>query len=131
MFLLDTNTCRQFLGGRNKAVADRLRRLRPSEISLSSMAKAELLSLARNGRRVEDRLEALRRFFEPLTILPFDDRCAEEYGQIRAQLDARGLDLAPGDLITAATARAYDTILVASDAKRFTEVTGLRLVQWQ
>ena len=131
MFLLDTDTCQQFLEGTNKAIADRLRGLRPSEMSLSSMAKAELLSLARNSKRVEDRLEALRRFFEPLTILPFDDRCAEEYGQIRAQLDARGLDLASGDLITAATSRAYDTILVASDAKRFNEVTGLRLVQWQ
>ena len=131
MFLLDTDTCQQFLEGSNKTVADRLRGLRPSEISLSSMAKAELLSLARNSKRVEDRLEALRRFFEPLTILPFDDRCAEEYGQIRAQLDARGLDLAPGDLITAASARAYDTILVTSDAKRFNEVTGLRLVRWQ
>ena len=131
MFLLDSETCLQILEGGDKAVADRLRGQRPSAISLSRMAKAELLSLARGSQRVPDRLEALERFAEPLTVLPFDDRCAEEYGQICAQLGSQGLALEPADLINAATARAYDATLVTRDARRFNDITGLRLVQWK
>jgi tRNA(fMet)-specific endonuclease VapC len=131
VFLLDSETCLQLLEGGDKAVADRLRGQRPSAISLSSMAKAELLSLARGSHRVQDRLEALERFAEPLTVLPFDDRCAEEYGQICAQLGSQGLALEPADLINAATARAYDATLVTRDARRFNDITGLRLVQWK
>ena len=130
MFLLDSETCLQLLEGGDKTVVDRLRGQRPSEISLSSMAKAELLSLARRGKRVQDRLEAIRRFSEPLMVLPFDDRCAEEYGQICAQLKSRNVKLNSADLIHATTARAYNATLVTRDAGRFNDITGLRLVQW-
>ena len=131
MFLLDSDTCLQFLDGSNPAVAERLRAQRPSDIALSSMSKAALLSRARSSGRVEENLETLRRFLEPLTILPFDDRCAEEYGQISAQLTAQGLDLPSEDLAIAATARAQDAVLVTRRTAPFNQVAGLRLANWQ
>ena len=130
MFLLDYNTCLLFLEGSNKTVADYFRGQRPSLVSLSSMVKAQLLAQARSGNRVEERLETLQQFLEPVTILPFDDRCAEEYGQIKALLNAQNIDMPGDDLINAATARANDATLVTATPTRFNNVSGLRLSNW-
>ena len=130
MFLLDYNTCLLFLEGSNKAVADRLRGQRPSLVALSSMVKAQLLAHARSGKQVEERLDTLQRFLAPVTILPFDDRCAEEYGQIRALLNTHDQDMPGDDLINAATARANDATLVTSAPTRFNNVSGLRMSNW-
>ncbi len=130
MYLLDFATCLLLLEGGSQAVADRLRGLRPSLVSLSSMTMARLLSHARGGAHVEERLATLRRFLEPVTILPFDDRCAEEFGQIRAALGAKPRNLHPEDLVDAATARANDAVLVTPGPARFDPVTGLRLADW-
>ena len=75
----------------------------------------------------EENLELLARFFAPLTSLPFDDRCAEEYGALRAQADT---SLRTTDLMTAATARAHDAVLVTPHRAAFRRLTGLRLADW-
>ena len=71
------------------------------------------------------------RFFEPLTSLVFDDRCAEEAGQIRADLATQGKPVGPNDLLIAATARANDSILVSHNTGGFSRITGLRLEDWE
>jgi len=131
VYLLDFGTCLLLLEGGSQAVAGRLRGQRPSHIAISSMAKAQLLARARGGERVEARLETLRRFLEPVTTLPFDDRCAEEYGQILAVLTSQGEAMAPEDLVNAATARANDAVLITPGTARFSPVAGLRLDDWR
>ena len=105
--------------------------LSPSEIALCSVVKAELLYGTRNSKRVEENLKLLDQFFTPLTSLPFDDRCAEEYGIIRAQLAAQGSPIGPNDLLIAAIARTHDVTLVTHNTKEFSRITGLRLTDWE
>jgi tRNA(fMet)-specific endonuclease VapC len=73
----------------------------------------------------------LKTFFAPLPSLPFTDQCAEESGQIRADLAAQGKPIGPNDLLIAATARANDAVLVTHNGREFTRVTNLRWVDWQ
>lgn len=131
MYLLDFDICLQFLEGGNRTVADRLRGQRPADIALSSLTKAALLSRARSSGRIEEKLDTLNRFFAPLTILPFDDRCAEEYGQVDALLPPHQAEITAEDRVNAATARAHDATLVTRNAGRFSQVAGLRLADWQ
>lgn len=131
MYLLDTNACIQLLNGTNKRVARRLRVNAPSEVALCSVVKAELLFGARRSRLVEANLQLLTRFFQPFASLPFDDRCAEEAGQIRASLADQGKPIGPNDLLIAAIARAHDSILVSHDQAEFSRITGLRLEDWE
>lgn len=63
--------------------------------------------------------------------LPFDDRCAEEAAQIRANLAAQGKPIGPHDILIAATARAHDAVLVTHNIGEFARVTGLRLEDWE
>jgi tRNA(fMet)-specific endonuclease VapC len=96
-----------------------------------SEVKAEFLYGARRSGRPEANLELLRRFFEPFASLPFDDRCADEYGRLRLELERVGRPIGPNDLLIAATARAHDLVLVSRNTKEFQRVPGLRLESWE
>lgn len=131
MFLLDTNVCIHLLNKRHLEIESRFRQCSPAELSLCSVVKAELLFGARHSKKVEANLQLLKLFFEPLGSLPFDDKCAEEYGLIRADLSSQGKIIGPNDLIIAATAKAHDAVLVTHNTKEFSRITGLRLEDWQ
>ena len=131
MYLLDSNVCIHLLNNRHAQIELHFRNSSPSEIALCSVIKAELLFGARHSKRVEANLQLLNHFFAPLSSLPFDDRCAEEYGLIRADLSAQGKIIGPNDLLIAAIARAHDAVLVTHNTKEFSRITGLRLEDWQ
>jgi tRNA(fMet)-specific endonuclease VapC len=131
MFLLDTNFCIQILTSRSPHIQQRFLQHSPEEIALCSIVKAELLYGARHSQRVETNLQLLQTFFEPLQSLTFDDRCAEEAGQIRADLAAQGKPIGPNDLLIAAIARTHDAVLVTHNTKEFSRVTNLRWVDWE
>jgi tRNA(fMet)-specific endonuclease VapC len=129
--LLDTNACIRVLNGSSAAVAARLQATNPADVRLSAVVKAELLYGARKSGRVEANLRLLRRFFDPLVSLPFDDRCADEAGLIRLDLERSGRPVGPNDLLIAATARAHDLVLVTHNIREFGRVPGLRLDDWE
>jgi len=131
MYLLDSNVCIHLLNNRHTQIEQHFRNLSPTEIALCSIVKAELLFGARHSQRVEANLQLLHHFFAPLNSLAFDDRCAEEYGVIRADLSTQGKIIGPNDLLIAAIAKAHDAILVTHNTHEFSRITGLRLEDWQ
>jgi len=131
VYLLDSNVCIHLLNVRHPEIELRFRAHSPAEIALCSIVKAELNFGARHSQRVEANLQRLKLFFAPLTSLPFDDRCAEEYGQIRADLTRQGKLIGPNDMLIAAIARAYDTILVTHNTDEFSRITGVRMEDWE
>lgn len=131
MYLLDTNACIRILNDSSASLAGRLRQHDPSDIRLCSVVKAELFYGARRSSRVSENLRLLQRFFAPFICLSFDDRCAEHYGLIRADLERAGTPIGPNDLMIAATARAYDLVLVTHNTREFSRVVGLQLEDWE
>ncbi len=131
MYLLDSNTCIHLLNERHPNIERKFMSCSPSDIALCSIVKAELLYGARHSQRVDANLQRLKLFFHPLMSVSFDDRCAEEYGQIRATLTAAGNIIGPNDLFIAAIARAYDATLVTHNTKEFGRITGLRMEDWE
>lgn len=131
MYLLDTNACIRLLNNSSAPLIRRFQSHEPSELRLSAVVKAELLYGARHGSRVAENLTVLQKFFEPLISLPFDDRAAEQYGMIRAELESFGTPIGPNDLMIAATARAHDLVLVTHNVSEFSRVVGLRFEDWE
>ena len=131
MYLLDSNTCIQFINGTSLTVKEHFRTHSGKSIAVCSVVKAELFYGARKSQRTEANLNLLARFFKSFKSLSFDDRCAEEYGQIKATLAAQGQLIGPNDLLIAAIALAYDAVLVTNNTREFSRVTGLRLEDWQ
>ena len=131
MLLLDTNTCIRILSGTSRPVIAHLRAVSMSQVRLSSVVKAELLYGARRSSRRAENLRLLARLFEPIVSLPFDDRCAEEYGILREELDRGGTPIGPNDLLIAATVRANGCVLVTHNVREFSRVPGLQYEDWE
>lgn len=131
MLLLDTNTCVQILKDSRPALVARFRREDAGRLSLCSVVKSELIYGAWHSQKVEANLQALDRFWNPLASLPFDDRCAEFAGRVRAELRAKGTPIGGNDLLIAATALAHDAVLVTHNTREFARVSGLRLEDWE
>lgn len=130
-YVLDANTCIRLLNADDEGVQRRYAACQPADVVLCSVVKAELAYGARRSARVEFNLKRLDYFAAPLQSLPFDDRCAHDYGLIRADLAAQGKPIGANDLMIAAIARAHDLILVAHNTGEFSRVVGLRIEDWE
>jgi len=130
MHLLDTNICIHLLNHADPQMEAQFRRRSPREIAHCSVVKAELLYGAHRSTRTDANLQRLSKFFAPMRSLAFDDRCADHYARIRADLAAQGKPIGPNDLMIAAIARTHDAVLVTRNAAEFSRVAGLRLEQW-
>jgi tRNA(fMet)-specific endonuclease VapC len=132
--LLDTNSLIDHLRrGPASKVTARLATAPPGSIYLCSVVVAELIYGAlRSGPAHQAAnlalIASLRQLF---ASLPFDDRAAEEYGQVRAHLAALGTPIGPNDLMIAAIALANRVTLVTHNTAEFSRVPGLALEDWQ
>jgi tRNA(fMet)-specific endonuclease VapC len=70
-------------------------------------------------------------FFEPFVFLPFDDRSADRYASIRAELASRGELIGPNDMLIAAIAEAHDLVLVTHNRREYSRVVGLQIEDWE
>jgi tRNA(fMet)-specific endonuclease VapC len=131
IYLLDTNVCIHLLNKRHEVILQHLRRHAPTDIALCCVVKAELLYGARRSQRAEANLQLLKAFFAPLQSLPFDDDCADHYGQIHADLLTLGKPIGPNDTLIAAIARANDATLITHNTDEFGRVPGLRMADWE
>jgi len=65
-----------------------------------------------------------------LLVVPFDERAAEVYGPLRAQLDSAGRRLDEPDLRIASIARSRDLIVVTGNTRHFNRVPDLEVENW-
>ena len=131
-YLLDTNTCIQFLRhGINSTVAVKLAGMGVGEAWLCSIVVGELLFGSLRSKDVAKSIAEVRAFCAGFPSVPFNDSAADAYARIRADLSAKGTPIGPNDLMIAAIALANDLILVTHNSGEFRRVTGLKLEDWQ
>lgn len=130
-YLLDTNTCVEYLNGRSRQVMEAFQGKALSDIALCSVVKAELHYGAMRSRNPQDALAKLGTFLAPFRSLPFDDQCAAEYGRIRARLAQVGSLIGPNDLLIAAIAVVHRATLVTHNVREFSRVDGLLYEDWE
>jgi len=75
-------------------------------------------------------IKALDVFLSPFFILPFDDKAALHYAEIRADLENRAEIIGPNNLIIAACTIANGCILITHNVKEFKKVNGLKVEDW-
>ncbi len=129
MYLLDTNTCIYYLNGTYAALTRRVLAAGPEALAVSALTAGELHFGATRSSRPEANRERLSLFFRELAIVPFDARCGETFGLMKAELLGRGRPIPDFDLGIAATSVATGRILVSAD-HHMAEVQGLRLESW-
>jgi tRNA(fMet)-specific endonuclease VapC len=132
-YVLDTNACVEHLRGRaSSAFEARLASATArDEVVLCSVVKGELIYGAWRSRDATKNLAETAAFMGAFDSLPFDDRSAEIYGEIRADLTKSGNLIGPNDLLISAIALANDLTLVTHNVQEFSRVPGLRIEDWQ
>src|SRR4029079_7864429 len=108
------------------SVSSRLLAVPNSDLAIPTIVVAELLYGALHSTTRNRGLSQTRTFCASLTNLPFDNRAAEAYAQIREDLAKAGTPIGPYDLMIAATAVVYDLIVVTHNVSEFSRVTGLK-----
>ena len=130
-FLLDTNTCIQYLNGRSENIFKKLSLVESNKVYLCSIVKAELMFGAIKSKRSPENISKLQLFFDQFYSYPFDDNCFETYAKIRNKLEEIGKPIGPNDLLIASIALANDLTLVTHNLKEFSRINNLKLEDWE
>ena len=130
-YLLDTNACIVYLNNSNHSIKNKMQRYMPEQIYLCSVVKSELFFGAMKSQRVESNLKRLDILFSLLPSVPFSDKSAILFGEIRTYLQKKGTPIGPYDTQIAAIALEHDFTLVTHNTKEFSRVEGLKLEDWE
>ena len=129
-YVLDTNICIYIIKKKPESVLRHLQTKMSDGIAISAITLAELQHGVEASAAPERNAIALAQMLLILTVLPFDDSAATEYGQIRADLQNKGTPIGPLDTLIAAHARANKMVLVTNNTREFERVEGLELENW-
>jgi tRNA(fMet)-specific endonuclease VapC len=144
IYLLDTDTvvflARGSKSSRPKAQRDRAKRLAArcrqvqtdgDIVGLSAITVCELEHGARHGGRYEAEMTLVRGLTAPFERYDYDAVISPEfYGQLRHELESKGLSIGAHDMLIAAHALALDATLVSNNSAHFSRISGLKSVNW-
>jgi tRNA(fMet)-specific endonuclease VapC len=128
-YLLDTNTARYVIKGNFPRVRERLLKVPMAEVGISVVTEAELrFGVARKPEAVKLRT-AVEEFLLRVEVLPWDSAAAEQYAEVRADLERTGKPMGNMDLMIAAHALAAQVVLVTHDHV-FRRIKRLKIEDW-
>jgi len=128
--MLDTNICIYIIRKKLDGILRRLQRYRVSDIGVSAITLSELeYGVAKSTKPQQNKL-ALAEFLAPIEILPYDDMAAQQYGELRADLERKGTPIGSLDILIAAHALSLKCVLVTNNEIEFRRVPGLKVENW-
>ncbi|MFN4054461.1 MAG: type II toxin-antitoxin system VapC family toxin [Alishewanella aestuarii] len=128
-FMLDTNICIYVIKRRPLEVLQTFNQY-AGLMCISAITYAELCHGVEKSARPEQNRQAVEDFCSRLQILAYNEKAAQHYGEIRAELEQLGIPIGVNDLHISAHARSESLTLVTNNLREFERVAGLRLVNW-
>lgn len=129
MYLLDTDTVIYILKG-HSATTEHLKRHIHDLMKISVVTYMELYYGAYKSQRITANAARVKALGQSIEMAPINAAVAETFGMIKAALESGGNRLDDFDLAIAATALAYNLILVTNNTEHFSRIDGLRLENW-
>jgi tRNA(fMet)-specific endonuclease VapC len=129
-YLLDTSICVFIIRKKSPIALQRLQQHPIGEVGISTITLAELRYGADKSQNPPKNHAALLAFVAPLEVVDFDALAAERYGNIRADLEKRGLPIGALDTLIAAHAQSLGLTVVTNNVGEFTRVSGLAVEDW-
>jgi tRNA(fMet)-specific endonuclease VapC len=131
-YLLDSNAAGDFVAKRGLVPARaRETRLRGGRLGICVPVLAELYYGFHYSASRDENLKQLRHSIGELTIWPFDEKAAAEFGRLRAELRRRGRPMQIIDVMIAATALTLGSCTVVSSDSDLTAIPGLAVENWR
>ena len=128
--MLDTDMCSYIIKERPESVRQRFQTLAMEQLCISVVTYAELIyGVARSSSKRVNR-PIIEDFVRHLDVMDWDTEAADQYGVIRAELEAAGTPIGAMDMMIAAHAKSIKAVLVTNNQKHFTKVKGLKVDNW-
>jgi len=129
-YFLDTNICIHFLKGDFPILLSNFKRHKASIIKISAIVAAELRFGAEKSIKKTENHAKIKEFLKPFSIVPFDDKSASVYAEIRTACEKIDKPVGPNDLLIAATVMAANGTLVTRNRSEFSSIKGLNITDW-
>lgn len=128
--MLDTDICIYTIKRKPISVLQHLESLQPGMVVMSAITFAELMNGAKKSLFVKENVRRLQALSEIIEVLPFDKKAATFYGDVRSDLEKRGLVIGGNDLLIASHALSLNLTLVTNNEREFGRVKGLTIENW-
>jgi tRNA(fMet)-specific endonuclease VapC len=128
-YILDTDICICVIKNRPPALRERFNRF-ADQLCISSITLGELIYGAEKSARQAENLTVVEQFTARLEVLPFAEKAASHYGQIRAQLERAGRPAGAHDMMIGGHARSEGLVLVTNNIREFVRMEGVRVENW-
>lgn len=129
-YLIDTNICIYIMNQRPAEVVEHFKKHTLGDIGISSVTVSELYYGVSKSQRKQKNAKRLQAFLLPFDILSYDEAASIHYGDIRAELEAKGNVIGALDMMIAAHARSQDLVLVTNNESEFLRVPALQVENW-
>lgn len=132
-YLLDTNVCIALINGRSAKARAQYEQAAcdGSRLTTSSVVAHELWYGVAKSANVGPNARRLREFFaRDLAVLDLTEQDAHAAGEIRAELERRGVRIGEHDTLIAGQSFARNLILVTANTREFARVKGLVVEDW-
>jgi len=129
-YMLDTNICIYIIKKKPIKVLKQLKKTKSDDVCISSITLSELEYGIQKSAFPEKNKLALTEFLIPLTILPYNELAASEYGKIRAELEKTGNVIGSMDMLIGAHALSANLSLITNNIKEFKRIKNLKIKNW-
>jgi tRNA(fMet)-specific endonuclease VapC len=128
-YMLDTNVVSDVIRNPHGSAATMIENVGDAQVAISSIVASELRFgiLKRKSERLTFLVENL---LDRVSILPYEDKEASHFAEIRLDLERNGTPIGSTDLFIAAHARSLDATLVTANIREFGRVPGLKVENW-
>ena len=127
--MLDTNIISDLIRNPSGAAARHIEKIGAKDIFTSIIVAAEL----RYGcaKKASPKLtEKVDNLLATIPVLSLETPVDNEYGRIRAELEAAGQTIGMNDLLIAAQAYTLNLTLVTDNLREFSRIHGLKIENW-
>ena len=111
-------------------VADRVSRLSPDELAISSITAAELYHGVVQNHVPDTELVRVRSLLDVIPVIDFGVNAAISYGAVRGILERTGQRIGQFDMLIAAHALSIGATLVTHNTREFRRVPDLLVEDW-
>jgi tRNA(fMet)-specific endonuclease VapC len=129
-YLVDTNILIYLCNSKSKLLENKFKTHQPEEFAVSSITIGELIYGVNKSQQRDRNLQAILKIVSPFRILDFDSSDGWQYGEIRAELEKKGMSIGGNDIMIAAQAKRRGLIVITNNTKEYKRIIGLKIEDW-
>jgi len=129
-YMLDTDICSYIIREKPIEVLEHFETLKMDQLCISVVTYAELIYGVEHSSSKKINRSIVDQFVKHLSVINWDKKAAEHYGNIRVFFQVKGNVIGAMDMMIAAHARSQKMILVTNNEKHFKRVPKLKVENW-